>query len=188
MRMQLGDSVQIYGCDVDADRYEAFFEFAGLDYCPLRHPYLLPYEDNMIDVVMASGVLEHVPFDYESLKELYRVIRPGGVLVITMLPNHLSYTEFLNRMLHNPHHLRLYSRKEILRLLLHNGFLPVESGYHQIIPTLSSPKGGVFDAGIASQFVEILWPLNSLLEGIPVVNRISTNIYVVAKKVTSFHG
>jgi SAM-dependent methyltransferase len=188
MRMQFGDTVQIHGCDVDSDTYEAFFEFSGLDYRQLQHPYLLPYEDNMFDVVMASGVLEHVPFDRESLKELYRVLRPNGVLLITMLPNCLSYTEFLNRRLNNPHHLRLYSKREILHLLMHNGFLPLESGYHQIIPTLSSPKGGVFDVGLTSKFVETLWPLNSLLERIPIVNRVSTNIYVVGKKVTAFHG
>jgi len=53
--------------------------------------------------VMGSGVLEHVPNDSESLKELYRIIRPGGYFIMTMLPNQYSYTEWLNRRLRNPH-------------------------------------------------------------------------------------
>lgn len=188
MRMYLGGEAQLHGCDVDPGDYEAFFEFAGLEYRQLRHPYRLPYEDNTFDVVLGSGVLEHVPIDGESLKELYRIIRPGGRLVVTMLPNRLSYTEFLNRRLGNPHHLRRYSRREILRMLMHCGFLPLESGYHQILPTLSSPKGGIFNLRAASWLVESLWPLNSALEQIPIVRSVATNIFVVAKKVEAFHG
>jgi SAM-dependent methyltransferase len=188
MRMYLGDQVQVHGCDVDPPNYEAFFSFSRIEYRLLRHPYLLPYEDNTFDVVMGSGVLEHVPIDIESLKELYRVIRPQGRLIITMLPNRLSYTEFLNRRLGNPHHLRLYSHQEIIKMLMHTGFLPLESGYHQIIPTLSSPKGGIFDIRIASRFVESLWPLNSALEKVPILRSVATNIFVVAKKVEAFHG
>jgi len=188
MRMHLGSEAQIHGCDVDAEDYEAFFEFAGLQYRQLQHPYLLPYPDNTFDVVFGSGVLEHVPIDAESLKELYRIIRPGGRLIITMLPNRLSYTEFLNRRLGNPHHLRLYSLREILRMLMHSGFLPLESGYHQVLPTLSSPKGGIFNVRGASRLVEFLWPLNSALEQIPIVRAVATNIFVIAKKVEAFHG
>ena len=188
VRMLRGGDVELYGCDVDATDYRAFFDFAQLKYSRLIHPYRLPYDDNFFDAVIGSGVLEHVPIDSESLKELYRVVRPGGVFVMTMLPNRYSYTEWLNRRLHNPHHLRRYSLSEALHMFIHHGFLPIRSGYHQILPTLSSPKGGLFDSSVANKFVERISYLNAWLEKVWPVNHLSTNIFVVGRKVEAFHG
>jgi len=188
VRMLRGGDVELYGCDVDAADYRAFFDFAQLKYSQLTHPYHLPYDDNVFDAVIGSGVLEHVPIDSESLKELYRVVRPGGVFIMTMLPNRYSYTEWLNRRLHNPHHLRRYSRSEALNMFIHHGFLPIRSGYHQILPTLSSPKGGLFDSSVANKLVERMSYLNVWLEKVWPVNYLSTNIFVVGRKVEAFHG
>lgn len=188
IRMLRGPEVELHGCDVDPGDYKTFFDFAGLQYTQLAHPYQLPYESNSFDAVMGSGVLEHVPNDSESLKELYRVIRPGGFFIMTMLPNQYSYTECLNRTLKNPHHLRMYSLSEAKHMFMHHGFLPVRSGYHQMIPTLSSPKGGVFDLRIANQLVVKLFSLNSLFERVWPINTVSTNIFIVGKKVDAFHG
>jgi ubiquinone/menaquinone biosynthesis C-methylase UbiE len=149
---------------------------------------LLPYENNSFDTVIGSGVLEHVPNDSESLKELYRIIRPGGYFIMTMLPNQYSYTEWLNRRLRNPHHLRMYSLSEAKHMFMHHGFLPVRFGYHQIIPTLSSPKGGIFDLRFANQLVEKVFSLNSFFERLWPINKFSTNIFVVGRKVEAFHG
>jgi ubiquinone/menaquinone biosynthesis C-methylase UbiE len=86
VRMLRGDSVKIHGCDVHEQGYEAFFEFSGLDYTRLDHPYRMPYEDNFFDAVTGTAVLEHVPNDSRSLEELYRVIKPGGVFIMTTPP------------------------------------------------------------------------------------------------------
>lgn len=185
-RMLLGRGVTLDGCDVDEGVYGIFFDFAGLQYTRLSHPYSLPYADDRFDAVIGSGVLEHVPNDSESLKELYRITRPGGHLIVTMLPNRYSYTEWLNRTLKNPHHMRRYTLPEIRRMFLHHGFLPVAWGYHQMVPTLSSVKGGVFDWRAANRLAESLFPLNALLERLPVINRTSTNIFIVGRKVGSF--
>lgn len=188
VRLFRGADVELHGCDVDPPKYQAFYDFAGLKYSQLTHPYLLPYEDNSFDVVIGSGVLEHVPIDTESLKELYRIIRPEGHLIVTMLPNKFSYVEWLNRRLHNPHHLRLYSLKEAQRMFIHNGFLPVRVGFHQVLPTLSSPKAGIFDSQTANKFVERISSVNNALERIWPMNRLATNIFVVGRKVEAFHG
>ena len=188
VRMLRGTEVELHGCDVDAGEYHAFYDFARLKYSQVTHPYLLPYEDNFFDVVMGSGVLEHVPNDSASLVELYRIIRPGGYFIVNMLPNKYSYTEWMNRRLRNPHHLRLYSLAEAKHMFMHHGFLPVRLGYHQMIPTLSSPKGGVFDCPSANRLVEKLFSLNPLIERLWPINRLSTNIFIVGKKVEAFHG
>ena len=38
----------------------------------------LPFEDNTYDVIFCNHVLEHIPDDTKAMKELYRVMKPGG--------------------------------------------------------------------------------------------------------------
>lgn len=38
----------------------------------------LPFEDNSYDVILCNHVLEHIPDDTKAMKELYRVMKPGG--------------------------------------------------------------------------------------------------------------
>ncbi len=38
----------------------------------------LPFEDNSFDVIICNHVLEHIEDDKKALKELYRVMKPGG--------------------------------------------------------------------------------------------------------------
>ena len=77
IRARFSREVVLHGCDiVDPRRYEDFYRYAGLEYRQLAHPFQLPYPDGQFDAVIASGVLEHVPMDYESLKELHRVLQP----------------------------------------------------------------------------------------------------------------
>ena len=44
----------------------------------------MPFEDNAFDTVMATEVLEHCPDPEITLKEIYRVLKPGGVLFFTV--------------------------------------------------------------------------------------------------------
>lgn len=39
----------------------------------------LPFESNDFDVILCNHVLEHVPDDQRALKELFRVMKPGGM-------------------------------------------------------------------------------------------------------------
>jgi SAM-dependent methyltransferase len=48
--------------------------------------YALPYPDNTFDGVVLSEILEHIDRDADGLKEVLRVLKPGGVVAITV-PN-----------------------------------------------------------------------------------------------------
>jgi SAM-dependent methyltransferase len=44
----------------------------------------LPFGDATFDCVIASEVLEHIPNDVAAMSELARVLRPGGVMAVTV--------------------------------------------------------------------------------------------------------
>ena len=74
-------------------------------------PPLLNIEDNSIDFVVTFQVIEHIQDDNYFLREIFRVLKPGGKLLLTT-PNKLMS---LSR---NPWHIREYTpfeMKEILR-------------------------------------------------------------------------
>jgi len=50
----------------------------------------LPFEDDHFDLAVCLGVIEHVPDPTEQIRELHRVMKPGGHLVM-MTPNRLSF-------------------------------------------------------------------------------------------------
>jgi SAM-dependent methyltransferase len=169
--------LDIDGCDVfPAGHFGVFHDFAGVRYTPLDHPWRLPYADDSFGTVLADGVLEHAPNDGESLTELYRVLEPGGCLIVCCLPNRWSLAEAAARWLDRPHHLRTYSLGQVRSMLLHHGFRPFELSYHQVVPR----RAGAW-----------LWRCNALLERLWPINRLASNLFVVAEKcraIHSFHG
>jgi SAM-dependent methyltransferase len=44
----------------------------------------LPFPDGSVDRVMASEVLEHIPDDVTAMAEIFRVLRPGGRVAVTV--------------------------------------------------------------------------------------------------------
>lgn len=132
LRAWFGDRLILHGADfADPRRFRVFREFAGATYQQLRDVVTLPYASGSLDAVIGSGVLEHAAMDYESLKELWRILKPGGVLVITYLPNWLSFQEWRRRVVQKQgYHRRLYGVAETKHLLKHSGFYPEAARYH----------------------------------------------------------
>jgi SAM-dependent methyltransferase len=136
-------ALAIDACDlIDPAEYQIFFRYADLRYERLEDEVRLPYPDGAFDAVIAAGVLEHVPVDYESLKELRRVLRPGGRLIVTYLPNRASVEEWLLRFRGREHHARLYGLAELRGLLLHAGFMPLAAGYQTRLDLLPGGSRG----------------------------------------------
>jgi len=72
-------------------------------------PPLLNIESNSIDFVVTFQVIEHIQNDNFFLEEIHRVLKPGGMLLLTT-PNKLMS---LSR---NPWHIREYTSEELVAL------------------------------------------------------------------------
>nr|WP_324721975.1 methyltransferase domain-containing protein [Salinimicrobium sp. HB62] len=42
----------------------------------------LPFEDSSFDFILCNHVLEHIPDDTKAMKELFRILRPGGTAIL----------------------------------------------------------------------------------------------------------
>ncbi|HEX2894496.1 MAG TPA: methyltransferase domain-containing protein [Marmoricola sp.] len=77
----------------------------------------LPFADGEFDRVVASEVLEHIHDDVTAIKELIRVLRPGGTMAITVprwLPEVVNWR--LSPDYHNARggHIRIYTDHELV--------------------------------------------------------------------------
>lgn len=134
LRHRFGDALDLHACDFIAEReFAAFRAYARARYAQLSDPFALPYPAARFDAVVGSGVLEHTAMDGEALKDVYRVLRPFGLLVITYLPFAGSWDERRLRA-GGAGHRRLYSRAGAAELLLSHGFEPLVLQFHGDIP------------------------------------------------------
>ncbi|MBI4835139.1 MAG: class I SAM-dependent methyltransferase [Planctomycetes bacterium] len=75
-----------------------------------------PFKDNSFDTVYLGQILEHLPDEHKSLREACRILKPNGLLVITvpkedMLPSPYHVREYTTDSLKNL--LKPYSNEEI---------------------------------------------------------------------------
>jgi 2-polyprenyl-3-methyl-5-hydroxy-6-metoxy-1,4-benzoquinol methylase len=94
-RGELSARMSALGYDVTAvERYVEQFEAnVRLVDADLDRPF--PFEDASVDVVMAVEILEHLENPRSFLRELWRVLEPGGVAIVST-PN---LTSVLSRAL-----------------------------------------------------------------------------------------
>jgi SAM-dependent methyltransferase len=105
------DPASMTGLDVDADRIDsaqAYFDAAGLPGRFVAYEGLeIPFADDSFDTAYCFDVFEHIPDLAGSLRELYRVLRPGGH-ILTVFPGYYHPKE---------HHLFLVTRTPFVHYL-----------------------------------------------------------------------
>jgi SAM-dependent methyltransferase len=93
----------------------------------------LPFADGEFDVVIAAEVLEHIHDDRAAIAELGRVLRPGGVLAVTVprwWPEKVCWA--LSREYHEVPggHIRIYRRHDLVERLRRAGLTFVAPHHH----------------------------------------------------------
>ena len=95
--------------------------------CAVGSALALPFADATFDRAIAAEVLEHVDDDAGALRELARVVRPGGVLAVTVprwMPELVNWA--LSDEYHAPHvpggHVRIYRESVVWRRMDAAGF------------------------------------------------------------------
>jgi SAM-dependent methyltransferase len=72
----------------------------------------IPLADASVDAVTALDVLEHIESDRAAVREMARVLRPGGVAVVTVPAGMALWSDWDTSL----HHYRRYSRKQLRNL------------------------------------------------------------------------
>jgi len=120
------------------------------------------FEDNFFDVVISNSALEHVTNPYEVLKNCLRVLKKGGLLILSVPHEELSYAFKENDI---NQHLYTWSPMCIGNLVKYSGFNLIEI---KIVKTKQPP------------FVNSIYKFAGL-KGVMVVGRIYRNLrYIIS--------
>jgi SAM-dependent methyltransferase len=162
-----------YGADLLAD---VATRVIGLDYdeqtvahvraryprIDMRHGNLaeLPLSAGDVDVVVNFQVIEHLWDQAQFVTECHRVLRPGGVLLMST-PNRITFSPGRDTPL-NPFHTRELNAAELTELLVDAGFT-VEAMlgvFHgpRLVELDEKHGGSIIDAQIARAVAGAAWP------------------------------
>ena len=166
-----------YGADLIADLARRVI---GLDYdesavahVRARYPRVemhhgnlaeLPLADCAVDVVVNFQVIEHLWDQGQFVAECLRVLRPGGVLLMST-PNRITFSPGRDTPI-NPFHTRELNAAEMTELLSGAGF-SVESMlgvFHgaRLVELDERHGGSIIDAQIARALADAPWPTELL--------------------------
>jgi SAM-dependent methyltransferase len=105
----------------------------------------LPFADNSFDAVTAMDVIEHIDDDKAASAEIFRVLRPGGRLFVTVPAYAFLWSEHDEAL----HHHRRYTAPHLKDLFQRVGFR---------VPRLSYTISSLFPPIAAYRFVSNLLP------------------------------
>lgn len=103
----------IYGVDIETKKDSAHYKKASAQ--------KIPFKPNFFDSVFAGELIEHVESPAKFLAQTNRVLKKGGVIIITT-PNKDSLVNRITHSYETPIHISLLNYKELKELLEKNGF------------------------------------------------------------------
>jgi len=160
-----------YGAAVSTDASQEALKFSksrGVGDLVRSNVETLPFNGDSFDVVTALDMLEHVDDDLKALDELHRIMKVGGLLVITVPAYGFLWSEHDEAL----HHRRRYAASELRNKLTRSDFEVERISYY--ITLLFFPIlvmrffQSIFKKSIYAKTSHIILPrwVNALLIGI----------------------
>ncbi|MBS1668829.1 MAG: methyltransferase domain-containing protein [Bacteroidetes bacterium] len=84
----------------------------------------LLFKDESFEIVIANHIMEHIPEDIQAMKEIHRVLKPGGLAILQV-----PYSEKLKKTIEDPfinnpiEQEKLYGQKDHVRIYALNDYL-----------------------------------------------------------------
>jgi ubiquinone/menaquinone biosynthesis C-methylase UbiE len=174
-KMFKDENVEIISCDVAEDlaggdssfgQDTPIIERSKIIVVPLTHESELPFPSESFDVVISMGVLEHVPNDQDSLKEICRLLRTDGLMFCFCLPYTFSWTQKIANIRGDYYHDHFYNDKIVDRLLSQTRLNKIDSWHRALLPknTVIYPRYELFEK--MDQFLCETTPLKYLATNI----------------------
>jgi SAM-dependent methyltransferase len=89
----------------------------------------LPYKSNFFDIVSCMDVLEHIENEKKVINEIFRVLKPGGKLILTVPALPFLFSKHDNAQ----GHFRRYNRNYLRKILILSGFMDGRITYFNTI-------------------------------------------------------
>ena len=155
----------------------------------------IPFENESFDMVTSFDVLEHIDDDEAVIREAMRILKPGGLFVVTVPAYPFLWSQHDVSM----HHVRRYLKQDLLSKMKKNGF---DIKYHTYFIMLAVPirilqifrdklLKNVPSKEKVSYKVEYSWLINSFLLSLLRIEKVmlrfakapfGTSILVIATK------
>ena len=105
----------------------------------------LSFIDEVFDIVIANHVLEHVPDDAAALREIFRVLKPGGIAILqTPFSSKLMATSEDRMIASAAERLKAYGQEDHVRLYGNDLFVRIEgAGFLPLVQTHEQVLGGI---------------------------------------------
>ena len=195
-------NADVWGIEYSADKVA---EFKRLNQAPDRVSVgdveRIEFGDASFDVALLNEVLEHVSDDRQGLREIHRILRPGGVLIVfspnrlypfeihgvflkgstAMVPHYIPFIPYIPLAVGNKlfqYRARNYWPYELRRRIAESGFKIIHTDYiWQTFENLSGSQPG---------WIRTLRPLlrkaSSIFEKVPALRTFGVSQMIVAEK------
>ena len=114
----------VYGTDYSLSALKHCNE-SGLDKVVKSNSYYLPFRSETFDVITILDVLEHIDDDIRVLKELKRVLKKDGIILIAVPAFQFLWSEHDVAL----SHFRRYNHKSLSTVIIRSGFYRIRLTY-----------------------------------------------------------